>query len=752
MDGSIGLPVTRRDASAKATGTARYAADFGHAGAAYAALTLSPVARGRITQVDASAAEAVPGVQLVLTHRDLNQDLGGETFAMKGGHMQSSFMPLTSDEVHYAGQIVGLIVADTQEAAEQAARALRLDYATQPASAAMDDPGRKVETAEKSAVSVGDADAALARAPVTIDQTYTTPAQHHNTMELYATTASWADGKLTIECPSQWVIGQRAGLATIFGIPAEDVHVISPYVGGAFGSKATILPHTVLVATAARRLGRPVKLVVPREAMFTVGSFRPATRNRIALGAERDGTMVAMIHESVGQSAVIDHVAFPGTEITARMYDIPNIRTSESTVDTDVNTPGFQRAPAEAPAFFAYESAVDELAIALGMDPVELRVRNEPAQDPVKSLPWSSRSLVQCFRQGAERFGWSKRTPEVGSMRADDGALIGYGCATATYPSAMAPAAARIALSADGVLRVRTSAHDVGTGAYTVLGQVAADVLGVADEDVRVELGDSTLPSGPMSGGSITTGSAGSAIHKTALLLRAKLLEAATAADAPFAGHDPASLTFAGGHVIGKDGQGHSLAELVRATPTGSLEAAGEWKPGEMPDSKMQAGLLGGMAFSGPVTKTHVSYSFGAQFAEVRIDPLLRTVRVARMVGAFACGRIINPRTARSNLAGGMVWGASFALLEQSQVDRPRARFANQDLAGYHVSSNADIGEVVVELVDEEDTVVNAIGAKAVGEIGIVGMPAAIANAVYHATGVRVRKTPILIEDLLDGR
>ena len=749
MDGSIGFPTTRRDAAAKATGAARYAADFGHSGTAYAALALSSVARGRITRLDTAAAEALPGVQLVMTHRDLNQGLGEETFAMKGGHMQSSFLPLSSDEVHYAGQIVGLVVADTQEAAEQAARAITAEYATQPASANMEDPGHHTETEEEPSAKVGDADGALAAAPVKIDQVYRTPTQHHHPMELYATTASWNDGKLTVECPSQWVMGQRQGLAAIFGIAVEDVHVISPYVGGAFGSKATILPHTVLVATAARRLGRPVKLVVSREAMFTVGSFRPATQNRVALGAERDGTMLAMIHESTGQSSEIDHVAFPGTEVTARMYAIPNIRTAESTISTDVNTPGFQRAPAEAPAFFGFESAVDELAVALGMDPIELRLKNEPAKDPVKGLAWSSRSLVQCYRRGAELFGWSKRTPQPGSMTRPDGVLVGYGCATATYPSAMAPSAAHVAIGADGTIRVRVAAHDVGTGAYTVLGQVAADVLGTPDEQVRVELGDSDLPSGPVSGGSITTGSSGAAVQKTARLLRDKLAAAAVSDSGPFAGKDPAALSFTGGHVIAPDGASVSLPELMKTVPMGTLEAAAEWKPVEMTDEKMQAALLGGMAMDGPITSTHVSYSFGAQFAEVHVDPLLRTVRVARMVGAFACGRIINPRTARSNLAGGMIWGASFALLEQTMVDRPRARFANQDLAGYHISTSADIGEVVVELIDEEDKVVNPIGAKAVGEVGIVGMNAAIANAVYHATGVRVRKTPILIEDLL---
>ncbi len=709
MDGSIGVPVVRRDAAIKAAGTSRYAADFAHGSVAYAALATSRVARGRITRLDTADAEAVAGVRLVLTHRSFNASLGEETFAMKGGHMQSSFLPLTSDAIHYAGQIVALVVADTQEQAEDAARRIEVDVETAHASASMEDPDRVETPMEASSIDVGDAEAAFASAPVKVDATYLTPAQHHNPIELYATTAAWQDGKLLVHVPSQWVTGTQAGLASIFDLPPEDVHVESPFVGGGFGSKATILPHTVLVATAARRLGRPVKLVVPREVMFTVGSFRPATRSRFRLAAERDGRLLAVMHDDAGQTAVIDHAAFPGVDATARMYASPNIRGRASVVETDVNTPGFQRAPAEAPSFFGLESAMDELAVALGMDPVELRLRNEPAHDPVDGLPWSSRSLVACYRRGSALFGWERRNPAVGSMTAPDGTLIGWGCATATYPSAMCPAAARVRLEPDGTCIVSAAAHDLGTGAYTVLGQVAADVLGVPDEDVRVHLGDSTLPPSPFAGGSVTTGSVGSAVHLAATMVR----------DARDAG------------------------------AAGAIERTAEWKPGSMSAEQMRRGLDGGIALAGPSTETYASYSFGAQFAEVRVDPLLRTVRVSRMVGVFACGRIINPRTARSNLAGGMVWGASFALLEESHVDRRRARFCNTDLAGYHVATSADIGEVVVETIDEQDREVNAIGAKAVGEIGIVGMPAAIANAIYHATGRRVRKTPILVEDLL---
>ena len=742
MDGSIGSPVIRRDAYAKVAGSAQYAADFAHAGTAYAALTTSSVARGRITRLDTSAAEAVPGVQMVLTHRDLNETLGDETFAMKGGHMQSSFLPLTSDEIHYEGQIVALVIADTQEAAEEAARKVTLDYETAPAYASIDDEGAEPEPMDAKDIDVGDAEAAFAAAPVSVDMTYDTPMQHHNQIELYATTAAWQDGKLYINIPSQWVIGQQVGLATIFGIPPEDVRVQNPYIGGGFGGKASILPHTVLVAMAARRLGRPVKLVVPRETGFTVTSFRPATRSRVRLAAERDGTLVAVMHDQMGQSSKIDHVAFAVTEVTGRMYQSPNIRVRESTTATDVNTPGFQRAPAEAPGFFGFEMAVDELAYKLGMDPIALRLKNEPARDPVKGAKWSSRSLVQCFERGAEVFGWSRRTPEPGSMTAPDGTLVGWGCAAACYPAAMAPSAARVRLSADGTCTVSCAAHDVGTGAYTVLGQVAADVLGVPNEMVRVELGDSNLPSGPVSGGSITTGSAGSAIQKAAFMVRDAVLQAV-------AGGDASGWSLAGGHVIAPNGTGMTLMQAMKEHTSGVVEETAVWKPDTVSDDAARKGLAGGMAFSAASGDEYCSFSYGAQFAEVRVDPLTRKMRVSRMVGAFACGRIINPRTARSNLIGGMIWGASFALMEQTTVDRPRARMANTDLAGYHFATNADVGDVVCELVDEHDPVVNPLGAKGVGEIGIVGMNAAIGNAVFHATGIRVRRTPILIEDLL---
>ena len=498
--GTSGTGVVRRDAALKAAGKARYAADFPHKNTAYAAITRSTVARGLITAIDTSAAEAVPGVSLVLTHRSFNRGMGEETFAMKGGHMQSSFMPLSSDAIHYHGQIVALTIAETQEGAEEAAAKIKLTYAPEKASASMDRSGREPEVDDGSSIKRGDADAAFASAAVKVDARYETPAQHHNPIELYAATAAWDGDRLTVNTPSQWVTGTQAGLAKVFDIPMENVRIECPYVGGGFGSKATILPSTILVAEAARRLDRPVKLYVQRDEMFTVGSFRPATRARVALGADKDGTLKAILFEETGQSSEIDHVAFGGSTAISRMYDSETIRTKQSTVAVDTNTPGFQRAPGEASSFFGFESAIDELAIALDMDPIELRIKNEPAVDPVKGVPWSSRSLVQCYRRGADVFGWDKRRKTPGTTKTADGILIGYGCATATYPSAMAPAAARVTLLQDGSLIVETSAHDLGTGAYTVLGQAAGNVLGVEDGRIVVKLGDSTLPSGAHGG------------------------------------------------------------------------------------------------------------------------------------------------------------------------------------------------------------------------------------------------------------
>jgi xanthine dehydrogenase YagR molybdenum-binding subunit len=744
---AIGQPLSRKDGVAKVTGAARYAADFVEAGMAWAQLVTSTVAKGRIAEVETSAAEAMPGVHLVMTHRNMDR-LEPLSFFFAGGQAQSSFMPLMSDEIRYAGQAIALVVAETQEAAADAAQRIEVAYRGEPAAASIQDEGAGEPADATEAIEVGDADAALAAAEVKVEARYTTPAQHHNPIELYATTATWRDGTLTVHLPSQWVRGTQMGLAKAFGLRPDDVQVISPYVGGAFGSKATVMTHTLLLAVAARRLGRPVKLVVSREDMYAAGSFRPATTQRVALAASRDGRLQALIHEQNGQTSHIDQVCLPGTEMTARMYAVPNIRTRERIIATDVNTPGFMRAPFETPTFFAFESAMDELAEALGMDPVELRIRNEPDRDPTNGLPWSSRSLVQCYRRAAERFGWSRRTPEPGSMR-DGNDLIGWGCATATYPTQLFPTSARLRLSANGSAWVGCAAHDIGTGTYTIAAQVVADRFGIPMEQVTVELGDSRLPTGPVAGGSVTAGSLSGALAHACDAARERLLQAAGADGAPFAGVPTSGLRLEGDEIVGPDGAREPLTSVLRRMPSGVLEVEGEWAPAGATAQQFEMARQGGVPIAGPSYPEFSAAAFGAEFVEVRINARTRTIRAPRMVGVFAAGRILNARTAHSQLMGGMVWGLSNALLEESEIDRKHARFVNANIAEYHVAVNADVVSLEVEMLDEKDELVNPLGVKGIGELGIVGTSAAVANAVYHATGVRVRKTPILIEDVL---
>jgi xanthine dehydrogenase YagR molybdenum-binding subunit len=744
---AIGQPISRKDGVAKVTGAARYAADFAEAGMAYAQLVTSRVAKGRIAELDTSAAESAPGVQLVLTHRNVER-LQPLKFMFAGGPAQSSFMPLMSDEIRYAGQTIALVVADTKEAADDAAERIEVAYRAEPAAASIHDEGAGAPADAAEAIKVGDAEGAFTAAEVKVDARYTTPAQHHNPIELYSTTAIWQGDRLTVHLPSQWVKGTQFALAHAFDLPPDDVQVISPYVGGGFGCKATVMPHTVLLAAAARRVGRPVKLVVSREAMYTAGSFRPATMQRVALGASRDGRLQALIHEQSGQTSRFDQACFPGTGITARMYAAPNIRTRETVIATDVNTPGFMRAPFETPTFFGLESAMDELAVALGMDPVELRIRNEPDRDPTNGLPWSSRSLVQCYRRAAERFGWSRRTPEPGSMR-DGDVLIGWGCATATYPTLLFPASARLRLSANGSAWVGCAAHDIGTGTYTIAAQIVADRLGIPMDQITVELGDSRLPSGPFAGGSVTSGSLSGALVNACDTARERLLQAATAAGGPLAGVPASELRLEDGEIVGPDGAREPLAAVLNRMPAGVLEVEGEWAPAGLTAQDVERTRRGGVAIAGPSHPAFSAAAFGAEFVEVRINPRIRTIRAPRMVGVFAAGRILNAKTARSQLMGGMVWGLSNALLEKSEIDRKRARFVNTNIAEYHVAVNADVVSVEVEMLDEKDELVNPLGVKGIGELGIVGTSAAVANAVYHATGIRVRKTPILIEDIL---
>lgn len=746
---ALGKPQIRIDGHAKVTGRALYPSDEPVASPAYAFLLTSAIARGRIKRFDLEEARALEGVLDILTF----ENVGGEAKPpeqMSGGPTTTT---LQSDRVWHDGQIIGVVVADTYEIAREAAFKVHVHYEKEAPSATFGSPGAKEETrkpGEHKDYQIGDADRALAGAEVTIDAWYETPTQHHNAIELFTTTCAWNDGELTIWEPSQFVYGLRGNVAQQLGMDPEAIRVVSKFVGGAFGSKGGATARTAWIAVAARRLSRPVKLVATRDQGFTIATYRAETRHHLQLGATRAGKLTAFRHEGWELSSRPSDYNVSGTETTARMYACPNILTKVNVVHADRNTPGFMRAPPDTPYMFPLECAMDELAIALGMDPVELRRINDAVTDPVSGLPFSSRHLMECLDQGATRFGWSLRDPRPGSMTDGDW-LVGLGCASAAYPTNIAATAARVTLRPDGHARVQIAGHDIGTGAYTVVAIVAADRLGLKPDQVTVEMGDSTLPPASLAAGSSHTATIANAVAKACDELRTRIAQAAvTSNDGPLAGRDTAALRFAGGSLLAADGASEALDDAVKRLSPGALETYAENIPEGLPPEAM-ATLYQGKP---PMLRGHnrqdvTAYAYGAQFVEVRVHRRTCEIRVPRMVGAFACGTIVNPLTAHSQFMGGMIWGIGAALLEKTEIDKRYARYVNNNISEYHVPVNADVRRVEVIMVPEPDKAVNPLGVKGIGEIGIVGVNAAIANAVHHATGRRSRKLPIRIEDLL---
>lgn len=747
LGSALGRATPRIDGRQKVTGEALYPADVVFPDCAYACLVTSAIARGRIEEIALDGAEAVPGFLRALTWKNTKGQVRPLASAAEGGLAATSIRPLDSPQIWHAGQIVALVVAESEEAAREAAGKLRIAYAEEPPSAGFDSPGTTKEPAGGEE-EVGEAEAAFAAAPVKIDARYETPTQHHNPLELFTTTCAWNDGALIIHEPSQFVQGLKQGVARQLDLPPDRVRVLSPFVGGAFGSKASITPRTALVALAARQLGRPVKLVPTRMQGFTLATHRAETRHRLRLAADREGRLQALIHEGQEVSSRPDAYSVAGTDTTARLYACPNVATRVEVLHADRDTPGFMRSPAEVPYVFALESAMDELAEALNLDPVELRRRNDTDREPIGGKPYSSRALMRCFDAAAEAFGWSARDPRPGAMREGDW-LIGWGCAAACYPTVLCPAAARVTLRADGGACVETSAEDIGTGAYTALALAAAEALDLPVEMIEVKLGDSSLPAAPVAGGSNLTASVCNAVWQAAGRLRARLLQAAVRSNAgPFAGSDPTTIRLTEGWLRG-DGGEQSLKDLA-ARSGGPLEGYAETLPEGLPPEAMEKLRRGELSMiGGPSAPKRIQYAFGAEFVEVRVHARTREIRTPRVVGAFAAGRIVNPLTAKSQLMGGLIWGIGSALHEATEIDRRSARYTNQDLSEYLIPVNADIEALEVILLPEEDRQVNPLGIKGLGELGNVGTAAAVANAVHHATGRRVRDLPIRMEKLL---
>ncbi len=746
MADTLNTKVSRYESARKVTGEAKYAADFMPAGMLHGWLVTSPIAVGTVTGVDPSPALAHDGVLGVYTRETLPEFKTQKGF-YQGGAGTASFWPMTSDEIKYAGQPVAYVVAETVAAARRGADLVKLEYS--PKGSIIHMEPEHSELAQNMEVTKGDLDAGLAQASVTVDATYVTPFQHHNAMEMFATTAHWSGDKLTVWMPSQSVRTARAGIAAAFGISETAIEVVSPFVGGAFGSKAGLPPYALLTIAAARDLGVPLRLIVTRSQMYTVASFRPESVQKFRLGADETGMLTAFEHIEIAQTSRFDPVINPGTHMTRAMYACPNIHTEQRLASSDTNTPGFMRAPNEMQTFFALETAMDELAISLDMDPIELRRANDTETHPVEKVPFSSRAMMECFDAAAETFGWSERAAQADGRRDGDW-LVGFGCATATYPTGVAPSSARVRMQDDGTALIELAAHDVGTGTYTIMGQIAAQRLGLNVDKVEVVMGNSGLPLAPIAGGSVTAASAGSAVHLACLNLAKEVAATVTSRDdTPLSGLDPKTITLTDGLLKSANGKEMTLLEALKATPRGEATAHGEYAHPDITEEALKVTYKGGYDVAGPVTANKAMFAFGAQFVEARVNEWTKEIRVSRIHGAFAAGNIINRKTAHSQLMGGMIWGLGSALHEHTEVDTKRARFLNDNIAEYLVPVNADVVEVNVQMLEEADDYVNPLGVKGIGELGIVGTAAAVGNAIHNATGKRLRKLPFTISDMV---
>ncbi|MCA1514210.1 MULTISPECIES: xanthine dehydrogenase family protein molybdopterin-binding subunit [Bradyrhizobium] len=734
MNAYVGTPTSRVDGRAKVTGAAKYAGEFAADGLLHGFVVEASIARGRIARLDTSEALKVKGVVDVLTHEhrpplaDKDEAWKDEVAPEKG----SPFRPLYDERVKFNGQPIALVVAEDWEIAKFAATRVRVEYEQEAFSTDLESERGKAEKVDQPHKPRGDAAAALTRAAVRHEADYVIPTEHHNPMELFATTAVWnGSGGLTVYDKTQGVQNVQKFLCSVFGKKPDDIRVISPYVGGAFGSGLRPQHQVVLATLAALALKQSVRVVLTRQQMYGLG-YRPMTIERVALGAKPDGTLDAITHEAVAVTSRYEDFSRNDTGWAEQLYKSPHSNFSHKLVELDVSTPCDMRAPGAATGVCALECAMDELAVALKLDPVELRLRCYSDRDQSQGLPYTSKQLRECYARGAEAFGWSRRNPAPRSMR-DGKELVGSGMATGVWEALQMPVAVRIVLTANGHAEVSCAASDIGTGTYTIVAQVAADALGLPIENISVRLADSTLPQAPVEGGSWMAASSAHAVLGAAEEIRWELARLAKAMPGtPLADLDAADVTLTDGMIASSDGRGAavSIADVMRHS---KLERIEKEKLNQFAEDK-----------------SHARNTHSAVFAEVKIDEELGIIRVTRIVNAVAAGRILNTKTGRSQIMGGVVWGIGMALHEETVMDHRFGRIMNANIAEYHIPVNADVHDIDVIFVDEPDDRINRLGIKGLGEIGIVGVPAAIANAVYHATGKRIRRFPITLDKLLE--
>ena len=732
---STGAPLNRVDGRLKVTGQARYAAEHAVPGCVHGVLVGSAVARGRIKRLDTAAAEQLPGVLAIVSHLNAPQVPGYHSAATNHNPRVEGqeFRVFFDDQIHFSNQPVALAVAETLEQAQHAAALVRVEYDAAPHQTNLAKNLAANRAPKKEAEYSRGRPDAYQTAPVRVEQEYRTPVHVHNPMEMHAAIALWEGEALTVYNKTQGPKLAQQDLMRMFQLPAESVRVHSPFVGGAFGGSSRIWPPEVAAILAAKKVGRPVKVMGRRDQEFNLVGYRPQSIQKISLGAQPDGTLVGITHLAYGLTSRHEQFEERIVHPTKSAYAVPNLTTRYRLVPLDLSTPCWTRGPGESSGSFALECAMDELAEALQMDPLALRLKNYADRDPENDKPWSSKHLRECYERGAALFGWSKRPLAPRSLRTADGHLLGWGMSTGIYKAERSAATARARLLPDGTLLVQSATADTGPGTATIMTQIAADASGVAPANIRFELGDAALPEAPVQAGSHTATSVGSAVHEVCAALKAQLLDLAARLPGKALGTaSAAALTAENGFVqsAGNHARRLSYGEVLKQHQLPVLEVTQK-------------------AEESAAMKEYSGKSFCASFVEVQVHPLTRQVRVSRVVSVVDAGRVLNAKTARSQVLGSVAWGIGMALLEDARLDHHSGRFLNPNLAEYHVPVNADIPDITVEFINQPDPLLDPIGAKGLGEIGLVGFAAAVANAVYHATGRRVRELPITPDKLV---